>query len=304
MPMPNFLVIGAAKAGTSSLYHYLKQHPQIYMSSQKELRFFSLVGETIEFCGPGDQQLYKQKSVTDQETYLTFFSDVTNEKAIGEASPGYLYYPKAPENIKHYLPNVKLIAILRDPVERAYSHFIHNLKNAKEPLSDFTAAVEAEESRTQKHWGPNWHYQKTGLYYAQVKRYFDTFDRRQIKIYLYDEFKSTPIRVVQDIFRFLEVDEFVPNVSFKYNVSKVAKNKQLHTFVTRPPSVLKPFMSSFLGRRAVGLVKKYNVKDKPSLNPETRRKMVQEYREDILKLQDLINCDLSGWLSSRDRPAD
>ena len=297
MSMPNFLIIGAAKAGTSSLYHYLKQHPQIYMSPKKELRFFSLVGEKLDFCGPGDKQLYRKNSITDLETYRSFFSGVADEIAVGEASPGYLYYPNAPENIKSYIPEAKLIAILRDPVERAYSHFLHNLRKGKEPLTDFAQAIQEEETRTQGNWSRNWHYLKTGLYYAQVKRYFNTFDRRQIKIYLYEEFSRTPLKVVQDIFSHLDVEPtFIPDVSRKYNVSGIPKNRALQAILTRENLLAKPLTSSRLGTRIVNSVKKRNINSKPPLPPEIRTDLVQMYQEDILKLQDLIKRDLTHWL--------
>ena len=123
MIMPNFLLIGAAKAGTSSLYGYLKQHPQIYMSPIKEPRFFALEGETLNFNGP--TRGINQTSINTLEAYSQLFQKVTTEKAIGEASTIYLSSPKAPERIKHYLPDVKLIAILRDPSERAFSSYMH-----------------------------------------------------------------------------------------------------------------------------------------------------------------------------------
>ena len=123
MTMPNFLIIGAMRAGTTSLYHYLKQHPQVYMSPVKEPRFFALEGEKPDPGRPTDERLMNH-SITDIEAYRALFQAVSKETAIGEASPLYLYSPKAPERIRHYIPDAKLIAVLRDPVERAYSHFL------------------------------------------------------------------------------------------------------------------------------------------------------------------------------------
>nr|MDJ0649638.1 sulfotransferase [Xenococcaceae cyanobacterium MO_188.B19] len=189
MIMPNFLIIGAAKAGTTSLYNYLKEHPQIYMSPVKEPRFFYLMNEKLDFRGPGDENILNS-STSDLEDYSTLFQGVSNEIAIGEASSMYLYHPKTPKRIKSYVPDVKMITILRDPVERAYSHFLMNVKNGLEPLTDFVQVLQEEEIRIRSNWGSNWHHKARGFYYSQVKRYFDIFDRSQIKIYLYEDLKT------------------------------------------------------------------------------------------------------------------
>ena len=124
MIMPNFLIVGAAKAGTTALHEYLQQHPQIYMTPTKETNFLAFEGEVLNFHGPGDESL-QDFSITDLKTYQAEFQQVTNELAIGEACPSYLYLPKAAKRIKQYIPDTRLIAILRNPVERAYANFLH-----------------------------------------------------------------------------------------------------------------------------------------------------------------------------------
>lgn len=162
MILPNFLIIGAAKSGTSSIYDYLKQHPQIYMSSIKEPIFFAFEGEQIDEFGPfNDDPLAKgtlTNSATNIDDYQALFRDVDGEKAIGEASVRYLYFSKSPNRIKKYIPEAKLIAILRNPVDRAYSHFLMNLRKQFEPLNDFSKALQAEEKRKLDNWGWDWHY--------------------------------------------------------------------------------------------------------------------------------------------------
>ena len=298
MTMPNFLVIGAAKAGTTSLYNYLKEHPQIYMSPHKEPRFFALEGKPIDFQGPGD--LTRFKFVTNIESYLALFEEVYHEVAIGEASPWYLYVPQAPKRIKNHIPNAKLIAILRDPVERAYSNFLHAVSEELEPLNDFTQAMEAEEERIRHNWSYRWHYKQKGFYSVQIKRYYALFDRDQIRFYLYDDFITSPMSVMQDIFRFLGVDDtFVPNTSQKHNVSRLPKNKMLDKLFRQPnsmKSLLKPFFPSSLRKQVKTNLINLNFQKKPQLLPEVRKQLIEEYREDILRLQELIQRDLSAWL--------
>ena len=305
MTMPNFLIIGAQKSGTTSLYAYLKQHPQIFMSHLKEPRFFAFEGEKPNFRGPGDQELY-ENIVGDIEAYRTLFEGVSKEKAIGEASVVYLYISSAPERIRHYIPGVKVIAILRNPVERAYSAFLHLTRDRKEPLRDFARALRAEEERIRNNWGPIWHYRQVGFYYVQLKRYFETFEREQIKVYLYEDLNDDPIKVMKDIYRFLGVeDAFVPEVSRRYNVSGIPTNEgwyALYTFLLRQnlvKSIVKPLLPRGL-RQRVSTTLLSTLQDrtlvKPPLPTEVQQQLIELYKEDILKLQELIRRDLSQWL--------
>ena len=149
MTLPNFLVIGAAKSGTSSLYMYLKQHPEIYMSPIKEPHFFSFDDESKMTKGPGDPI---HKAITNFDDYQAQFDGVTDEKAIGEASTSYLYRPEAPGRIHAMLPDAKLIVILRNPVDRAFSAYMHVVRDKRETSKDFAEALSKEESRKAAGW--------------------------------------------------------------------------------------------------------------------------------------------------------
>lgn len=297
MSMPNFLIIGAMKSGTTALYQYLSQHPQVYMSSVKEPNFFAFEGEELDFRAPLDREGINRASVTDLRTYRSMFDGVSDEKAIGEASHWYLYSPKAPERIRHHVPDAKLIAVLRDPAERAHSDFMHFVRDGHEPFADFARALEEEETRIRANWAMG-HYAARGFYHAQLKRYYDTFDSNQIQVYLYEDLNADPAGVLQDVFRFLEVDKtFELDLTLRPNVSGVPKSKVLHSLLAerkRTKAILKPLLPAWALRSLVGLKNRNLVK--PQLPPEVRRRMVQVYREDILALQDLIGRDLSRWL--------
>lgn len=297
--MPNFLIIGAAKSGTTALYHYLKQHPQIYMSPVKETEFFALEGEEFNFKGPGDMQRIS-RSITNIEDYQAQFQKVSNEIAIGEASPVYLYSSKAPERIKHYLPDVKLIAILRDPIERAYSQFLMMSLGGREPISNFTKAIEQEKVRINNNWEWGWRYIELGFYHVQIKRYFELFEENQIKVYLYKDLHDNSDSLLKNIFNFLAVDEtFVPDVSVKYNPSGIPKNNIFHNFVEQPnlmKSVLKPLFPVDIRTIIRTNLKKMNLV-KPQLPLKVRKEILPIFQDDILKLQDLIQRDLSEWLN-------
>lgn len=293
MTMPNFLIVGAQKAGTTALYYYLRQHPQIYMSPEKETHFFSYENEKLNFRGPSRNLL---TPITNIEAYRALFQKASGEIAIGEASPSYLYIPKAVERIQHYLPDAKLIAILRNPVDRAYSNFMHCVRDGCEPLTDFQQALQAEKARLSDNWGAMWHYIQKGFYYTQLRRFFDRFDQAQIKVYLYEDLQTNPVGVLQDIFQFLNVDkEFVPDVSGKHNVSGIPKNKALQILMTGVIPI-RSGINLFLPAKLRQSIRE-RILIKPDLPLEVRRQLIQVYQEDILKLQDLIQRDLSKWLA-------
>ncbi len=305
MTMPNFLVIGAAKSGTTALYKYLGQHPDIYMSLYKEPHFFSFEGEKMNFQGPRDRAMMRYMTVNDPDEYRALFDGVTTEVAIGEASPMYLYLPGTAGRIQQHVPEAKLIVVLRNPVDRAYSNFLHMVRDNREPCEEFEQALEDEPGRIEENWYASWHYKQMGFYYEQLKRYFELFEREQIRIYLYEDLNFDAVATLQDIFRFLEVDDsFVPDVSVRYNESGVHKNrslKNIHTYLLKPDalkSVLKPLIPRRLRRSVisslVGGIRERNL-SKPSCRPEIHAQLIGDYREDILKLEGLIGRDLSAW---------
>lgn len=309
MTLPNFFVIGAAKSGTTSLYHYLREHPQIYMSPVKEPEFFSYMGEKFDARNP--RLAPAIFAITEWEKYEALFKKVKDEAAVGEASPGYIYSPEAPARIKKYLPHAKLIAILRDPVERAYSHFTMRLnkstERALEPLGNFEEALDAEENRIRDGWLAGWHYRRRGFYYEQLKRYYDLFDGAQIRVYLYEDLKNAP-KVLEEIYQFLGVNPgFMPEFRRVHNQGKynaTIKNAAWHHFLIRD-NALKSAVKRLFNKADRLRLKKYLLEKNmafekkpslPGLTPEIRQKLLKGYRPDILKLQDLIRRDLSHWL--------
>ncbi len=302
MTLPNFLIIGAAKSGTTSLYRYVGQHPEVY-ANVKEPGYFALAGRPLNYSGPGDQDGFVRRAITDQKAYEALFAGVTDEKVYGEASVLYLYSQEAPLRIKQSIPQVKLIAILRNPVERAYSSYLHMRRDGREPLANFADALAAEPERIAANWEHQWHYTRLGFYHTQLVRYFALFPPSQIAVYTYDELKANPAALMQKVFRFLEVDEtFVPDFSIKHNVSGTPKSQAFNRFLIRPNWVkdwIRPFLPRSL-RRYLGLkVKQINLNtNKAEMPPQARTVLTQLYRDEIVALQTLIGQDLSHWLES------
>lgn len=300
MTLPNFLIIGAAKSGTSSLYMYLEQHPKIYMSPLKEPHYFSFDSISKQTPGPGDAI---HLAITDLEAYQHLFDPVKEEKAIGEASTSYLYREEAAERIHALIPHAKLIAILRHPAERAFSAYMHVVRDQRETAEDFEDALNQETLRKQENWDPIWHLTSVGFYYEQLSRYYRLFPQEQIKVYLYEDLVNEPIRLLQEIFTFLSVDpDFLPDSTVRFNVSGEQKSLFIHKLglaLFNSPNPIRWISRRIVPKtwrwKVTNWIRQQNLK-KQQLPVHQREKLIDLYREDILKLQGLIDRDLSHWL--------
>ena len=294
MTLPNFIVIGAAKCGTTSLVHYLAQHPQVFMSPEKEPRFFAPEFFTQYISGPIRKGTIRNEMKI--EEYEGLFEDITTEKAIGEASTEYIFFPETPKRIKKLIPDVKLIAILRNPSDRAFSAYCFQLRDGVEPLS-FEHSLLSESKRSQEYWRPGCLYQKAGFYFDQLSRYFDVFEPNQVRVYLYEDLDKRPIKTLRDIFDFLDIDQnFIPDLSRK-NVSALPKNFVLNRLLSNqsPLISLNPYLPKQL-LELLRYIKEKNRKPKPKLSRELKEELIGICKDDILKLQTLIKRDLSHWM--------
>ncbi len=180
---PNFLIVGAASSGTTSLYTYLKQHPEVFLPALKEPHYFAQLRPVWE-------QRYLFTYVTEESEYLALFAKASGYRAIGEASPSYLWCPEAPARIHRAIPGAKIVILLRDPVERAYSHYLMNLREGlqRRPLFE---ALQEDFNRRAKGWGVSQLYVELGLYAEQVRRYLETFGAAQVRIVMFEELRRS-----------------------------------------------------------------------------------------------------------------
>jgi hypothetical protein len=270
------------------------------MSPVKEPHFFAYQDEEVKFCGPGDEKRCEDMFVTTMSNYKSLFEEVKQEKAVGEASAMYLYSPKAPNNIANTLDSVKLILILRNPIDRAYSSYLHLLRDNRETL-DFEQALDAEDYRLNNGWMPFWGYKRMGFYHDAIQRYIEVFGRERILIHLYDDLAKDFDSVLEGTFHFLEIsNDFRVSTQIRHNKSGIPKNKSLHLFLKeRHPvkSFLKPLLPSGIRKRIITSVANLNLSDPLKLSGSTRKALIKEYREDIEKTGKLIKRDLSSWLA-------
>jgi len=296
MTLPNFLIIGASKSGTTTLHNFFLQHPEIFMCTTKEVGFFWAYENDIQIQGPGAERL-KNVLVTDMDRYQRLFDKVTTERAIGEASVRYISYPDVPERIHRYIPHVRLIASLRQPADRAFSAFTMNQRDGLEPCSDFQEALAQERAGLRDQW-ISCRYLNRGFYYSSLKRYLECFDRQQMHISLMEDLIDHPQDLLLSLFRFLEVDEsYASDLSHRHNPSGVIRNpaqRFIWTHSNRLRAAVRPLFSARFRHVAAD----WFLRDleKPKFAPDLRAELTEYYRQDIEQLQDLLQRDLSHWL--------
>ena len=294
--LPHFIVIGAARSGTTTLYRGFKQHPQVFMSAIKETNFFAFEDEKLNVQGPGAE--FINNSITKFDDYEALFAAAPEGSIIGEASPLYLYVEKAPAGIAARLPDARLLAVLRNPIEQAFSHYLYARANMIEPLESFDAALDAEPERAARGWQPLFQYSNFPRYGEQIARFLRHFPREQIKIALFEDLEERPEQLMQEFQGFIGADTaFVPKLGHA-NPGGVPRNAALQRLVmqenllTRTAALLIPKQ---LRRRVRDRISSSNTV-KPEMSRAARARLTDALRDDVLLLQELIGVKLGSWL--------
>jgi hypothetical protein len=314
--LPNFFIVGAAKGGTTSLHAYLAQHPEVYMSPIKEPNYFAQADMRPEnfnreyrqdvaldidryLSGAMDRHIHIA-NVSRWEDYIRLYRDVRGEKAVGEASTSYLYCPSAAPRIAETIPDARIVMILRNPIERAYSHYLMNLRLGKTLDDDFLREVEADYRQEIKGWGVSRLYLDLGFYSSQVLHYLEHFPSDRVHIIIYDDYRERPGETMTGLCRFLGIDERVAiDVSREHNAAGVPRFKHLNYLLTQAGiiSTMKRIMPDALKQRLQSVV--YSGKAVPKMDVKSRTCLADFYREDVGRLGELLRRDLSGWLVNR-----
>lgn len=293
--LPQFLCVGGAKCGTTSLYEYLKQHPEIYLSDQKELHYFSYPELSNLSQGPGMKHVLNGLIQT-EASYRRQFSGAHSSQHCGDISPSYLIYPEAIPRIKALLGKPRIIIMLRDPVDRVFSQYMHLKRAAREPL-DFEAALQAEDERVAACWGDMWHYKRSGFYYEAVKAYIDAFGRESVLIILSDEMRNDVDHTLKRVFDFLSVAATdAIDTTEEFNRSGLPKFKYLARLLDASfvATLAKKILPRKLGAMLKRRVQSINTGHKEVLNPRMKLLLRDVFHDDITKLEGLIGYS-TGW---------
>jgi hypothetical protein len=313
--LPNFFIVGAPKAGSTSLYNFLDQHPQVFMSPIKEPCYFASEVRTENFDDRyqryparqrADLKTYLQNPVrekrfgcivSDWEDYLSLFDGAANHQAVGEASVCYLYSPTAARNIAQRIPDARIIIVLRDPAERAYSQYLHCVANGyvRRP---FREHIEASLASKEEKFGPLYPFLECGMYYEQVNRYLAHFPRENILVCFYQDGHAG---ILAGVFRFLKLEPLNLDVSRKHLDRTASRQATALYGVLRKygllggvrrwtPVAVRPALRRLAFRNRIP----------PAMEENDRNFLRAHYHEDIVKLAALLNRDLSSWMALED----
>ena len=304
---PDFFLIGAPKAGTSALHAALRQHPGLYLSPVKEPKYY-LCGDSPPptYKGPGDAHS-NQEWIWQRERYLDLFKDAPAGALTGESTPFYLYNRDARRRIAVDRPDAKLIAVLRDPVDRAYSNWMHLWMDGLEPRADIVEAVRREQRRIDAGWAPFWHYQGLGMYGRQIADLLDHFPREQLLLLRYRDMVDSPTATLDHVFDFLgvppaEIRE-IPRDNTRPFVHDGPRAKAIGP-VIRIGATLGQFLPPRVWRSAskplVGSLHRGGRPERPKLTPAQRDALLEPHLPDIELLEKVTGESYADWKVYRD----
>lgn len=307
MALPNFLLIGAPKAGTTALHTALADHPQLSMSPVKEPKFFLTDGPPPRRGGgPGDIQTYREH-VWRQADYEALFDAAPEGSRRGESTPFYLYDRAAQRRIRALIPGARLIVTVRDPVERAHSNWTHLWSAGLEPIHDFVQACAAERSRIDAGWSAFWHYVGLGKYGEQLEHLYTLFERDQVLVLRYREIVDAPAEALDLICAFLDVKQGILTELPRENVTAHPDRTLTHRAVSRTlraaqaigrhlPGTLSAAMADSLER-----VLQQNSRQRQPLTWTERQQLIPYFEADIRLLETVTEMDFGDWLQPRER---
>jgi hypothetical protein len=304
---PDFFLIGAPKAGTSALHSALAAHPHLFMSTTKEPKYY-MCGDSPPpaYRGPGDAHS-NQEWIWQRERYLDLFVSAPEGSLRGESTPFYLYNRDARRRIAVDRPDAKLIAVLRDPVDRAYSNWMHLWMDGLEPLADIVEAVSNEQRRIDAGWAPFWHYQGLGMYGRQVRDLFDHFPQEQVLLLRYSTLVDEPDGALNRVFDFLgvqgqEIEQLPPDNSRPF-VRDGVRARTVGPVIRAGAAVgqfLPPKVWRTVSKPLVNRLHKGGDPSRPRLTPGQRRALLAPHLEDIALLEEISGESFDQWRTYRD----
>lgn len=292
---------GASKSGTTALYYYLKQHPEIFLPEKKELHYFSRPDVATRCSGPGDKYVLDEIPATLDE-YLKHFNVVKPGQVALDISPSYLYFADSAERINHTFPNARMVFLLRNPADKVFSQYSHLRSECRETLS-FADALALESERTETGYSDMWLYRDSGFYADRIHKFIEVFGPERIRIYLFDDFIQDPNALLRDLCNFLGVSN---NIEFtdpgEVNVSGDPRSKLVSKLLLQPnmfTNQLRRFLRFFLphgiGQWARENIRTMNAGQKVKLDPDIRARLLSDYADDIRRLETMLGRS-TGWI--------
>ena len=294
--LPNFMIAGVSRSGTTSLYNYLNQHPEISFPDLKEPRYFSSFNLKFPQSGPGDFSV-DNKLIKTFKDYENLYKNVRNN-LVGDASSEYLYnYKSAVPEILNRVGDIPIILILRNPIERSYSAYNNLVRDGRETLT-FEAGLKTESDRIKMGYDEMWHYKNVSLYYEPVKFFLESFSK--LKIIIFEDFIKNENNTVKDVLNFLGVSDTKFEIDTKQSYSKSGKPKfKLISWLFGRNNVfsnsLRIFIFKIFGRKNIEKISKHLIKKNDIITDKTVKELNDFFKKDIEKLEKLLNLNLDIW---------
>lgn len=297
----NFFLVGAAKCGTTSMWHYLYQHPDIYLPENKqEMHFFATHYQKLPHAEKKAYGLHDSKLIHSIEEYELYYQNVANEKIIADISPEYMYYYKCAKDIKKYNSDAKILFLLRNPVDRAYSAYMHLRKDLSESMNFREAFMESKHRVNEQNY--NSLYDLQGWSYAPAIEYFITcFGAKKVMVILFEEFVRDTQQIMDQICDFLEISRFEFDVSKKYNESGIPKDKwKASVFLFFQTNFIwaKKLLGAKVTRHVEDIMSRLFIKGnlwKQPMTKEDREFVYSYYGNEINRLEKLLGRSLNIW---------
>ena len=311
MALPDFLIIGSPKAGSTALHVALAQHPELFLSNPKEPKFFMCEQarpDPAHQKGPGDAHS-AQEWVWDRAAYESLFDAAPPGALLGESTPFYLWDKASHRRIQALIPDVKMIAVIRDPIDRAYSNWGHLWCDGLEPESDFLAACALEPARIDSGYAPFWRYLETGLYGGQLEHLFGVFPREQVFVLRYRQLIDNTSVVLDEICEFLGIAAGAVSTIPKSNVSNWVPDTPVNRILqatVRAGAVagahLRPTVWRQAQRPLLAALHQGGGR-RPALPVEQRKTLLPYFADDNALLGRLTGIDYSDWMNDKGRGA-
>ncbi|MCA0152372.1 sulfotransferase family protein [Winogradskyella vincentii] len=296
--LPNFIIVGFPKCGSTSLHYYLNDHPEIFMPTQKELHYFTNEKLSQLNEGPQDNKV-NQFNISSFSEYQKKFKNVKNERVIGEVSPSYINYPECIDKIKEKLGDeVKIIIIVRDPIKRAFSNYLHLVRESREKQS-FYEALKQEDQRKKLKYSDFWYYSFNSMYYDKIKAFNNEF--KDVLIVKTEDLNKKATDVLKSVYEFLEVDSnYLPgNLEKRYNPGGVFEENLITRFFFKQSSLrsfikkvvpITPWMKHIKQK----MISKYK-KPTPSIDKDSEDYLVDLLKEQVIKLNQEFQINIDDW---------
>ena len=304
--LPDFLIIGVPKAGTTALHAALTGHEQLWLSRVKEPKYY-MCGDSPPpaYTGPGDAHSNREW-IWQRARYRALFADAPDNVLCGESTPFYLYNRDARRRIATDIPHARLIAVLRDPVDRLYSNWMHLWADGLEPCGDVVEACAREQRRIDAGWAPFWHYRSLGMYGRQLADLYQQFPRDQVLLVRYRELVEQPARTLDRVCGFLGVAQgqvsAVPAGNSRPFVAPGPRTRALGLLIragARVGAALPPQVWREASRPVLRQLHRKHGPARPSLTQSQRSSLLEPFLPDIDRLEELTGESFHTWREHR-----